>query len=420
MFLDVIRRRNPALIEQAITLHQAGAIPANSYVIDLDAVTANARRLQDAAQRAGLKVFAMTKQMGRNGDFCRAVKAGGIGRAVAVDMECARACTRAGLKLGHLGHLVQVPRHEAAAASSMAPEYWTVFNLEKAAEAATAAMVHGRRQNLLARLHAPGDRFYAGHEGGFEAESVATVADALDRLEGGRFAGVTTFPALLFDHASGAVRPTPNLATLARAVEALHRSGRRGIEVNAPGTTSSDTLQMLASHGATQVEPGHGLTGTTPLHAVRDLPELPAVCYVSEVSHCHAGRAYCFGGGLYIDPVFPDYEVKAVVGSSPDDARAALRPIHIPPPSAIDYYGMIGGANGVRVGDTVVLGFRPQAFVTRAYTVGLTGVAGSRATARGIHDVFGHLADWPGSAWCANQASGRSRPSPARGQAVRA
>ena len=38
------------------------------------------------------------------------------------------------------------------------------------------------------------------------------------------------------------------------------------------------------------------MSGTTPLHAVRDLPERPAVCYVSEVSHLHAGRAYCFGG----------------------------------------------------------------------------------------------------------------------------
>ena len=43
MFLEALRRRNPGLIEQAIALHQAGAIPANSYVIDLDAVTGNAK-----------------------------------------------------------------------------------------------------------------------------------------------------------------------------------------------------------------------------------------------------------------------------------------------------------------------------------------------------------------------------------------
>ena len=116
MFLEALRRRNPALIEQAIALHQAGTIPANSYLIDLDAVTRNAALIRAAADRARLKVFAMTKQMGRNGDFCRAVAAGGIDKAVAVDMECVRACARAGLGVGHLGHLVQVPRHEADAA----------------------------------------------------------------------------------------------------------------------------------------------------------------------------------------------------------------------------------------------------------------------------------------------------------------
>ena len=79
--------------------------------------------------------------------------------------------------------------------------------------------------------------------------------------------------------------------------------------------------RRLAEAGATQVEPGHGLTGTTPLHAVEDLPELPAVVYVSEVSHLHGGEAYCFGGGLYIDPVFPDYPVKAIVSREPDRGR---------------------------------------------------------------------------------------------------
>ena len=55
MFLDVLCRRNPKLIEQAIALHQAGNLPANSYVIDLDAVEANARTIKTAADRLGLK-----------------------------------------------------------------------------------------------------------------------------------------------------------------------------------------------------------------------------------------------------------------------------------------------------------------------------------------------------------------------------
>ena len=44
--------------------------------------------------------------------------AGGIPAAVAVDMACARAVHRAGMKVGHLGHLQQVAKFEAAAAAA--------------------------------------------------------------------------------------------------------------------------------------------------------------------------------------------------------------------------------------------------------------------------------------------------------------
>ena len=397
MFLDVLRRRNPALIEAAIRLHQEGRIPANSTVVDLDTVAANAALIKTAADRAGLKCFAMTKQMGRNGDFCRAVRAGGIDEAVAVDVECARACTAAGLGLGHVGHLVQVPRAAAAAVAAMRPRYWTAFNTAKAAEAAEAASARGATQGLLARIFADGDRFYAGHEGGFPAETVADVADALDRMPGGRFTGLTTFPALLFAHETGDVRPTSNLTTLAHAVEALARAGRTDIEVNAPGTTSSTLLQALADHGATQCEPGHGLTGTTPLHAIRDLPERPAAVYVSEVSHLHDDRAYCFGGGLYIDPVFPPYQVRAIVSHEPSTAEDAIYDVEIPPPAAIDYYGVIATVRDRRpdIGDTVVFGFRQQSFFRRPFTVGIAGLHAGTPQAGAVHDSFGRPVTWP-------------------------
>ena len=229
MFLDVLRRRNPALVETAIALHQAGRIPANCYVLDLDAVADNARAFRQRADALGLTVFAMTKQVGRNSGFCRALGRGGIDRAVAVDMACAQALRAAGMRVGHLGHLVQVPRFEAdAAARDIAPDYWTVFSGAKASEAAGAALRAGRTQKLLARIQAPGDTFYRGHEGGFDAAGVAAVAAELDALDGARFAGITTFPALLFDHETGTVAPTPNLATLSRAREVLEKAGHAG------------------------------------------------------------------------------------------------------------------------------------------------------------------------------------------------
>ncbi|WP_027169517.1 alanine racemase [Mesorhizobium sp. WSM3224] len=397
MFLDLIRRRNPALVEQAIALHQIGKLPANTYVVDLDAVEANTRHIAEVAAKFRLKAYAMTKQIGRNASYCKAIMRGGITTSVAVDMECARATQRAGMGLGHLGHLVQVPRFEAEAAASMHPENWTVFSQEKAMEAGAASAKLGRTQSLLARIVADGDTFYRGHEGGFPADNIVAVADAFDSVAGARFGGIVTFPSQLFDPRSRKVKPTPNLSTLQRAAEALAKGGRKDIEINTPGTTSAEILPMLAEAGATQIEPGHGLTGTTPLHAMEDLPELPAVIYLSEVSHLIGGEAFCFGGGLYIDPVFPDYQVRAIVSREPTVSDAALAPVDIPVPASIDYYGMIDASGRVkpRIGDSVVFGFRPQAFVTRAYVAGVAGLSRGEPVVETIHDALGRPADWP-------------------------
>ncbi len=398
MFLEALRRRNPSFVEAAIALHREGKLPANSYVLDLDAVEANARTIRTEADRFGIKVFAMTKQVGRSSSFCRSVLRGGIDRSVAVDMACARATHRAGLPVGHLGHLTQVPRAEAkGAAAAFRPDYWTVFNETKAREAGSGANAAGYVQPFLARIRAEGDTFYRGHEGGFAAVDVAAVADALDAVPGGRFAGITTFPALLFDTETRKVRPTPNLATLERAAEALARAGRHGVEINAPGTTSSVMIRALAEAGATQVEPGNGLHGTTALHVFEDLPELPAVLYLTEVSHMAGGKAYCFGGGFYIDPIFPSYDVKAIVADAPTTSASALRSVEVPPPSAIDYYAMIygEGPRAPRVGDTAVFGFRGQAFVTRAYVVGVSGIAAGQPKVETIENGFGETEAWP-------------------------
>jgi predicted amino acid racemase len=387
MFLTLLLRRNRAFVDAAVELHRSGALPANSYVLDLDAVRHNATLLRTEADRLGLELFAMTKQVGRNPAFLGALRDAGVDSCVAVDMACARVVHREGLTVGHIGHLVQVPVAEAGAAAAMRPSNWTVFSEDKAREAATAAAAIGREQDLLARIHAPQDTFYSGHEGGFAADKVTSVADMLNGLQGGRFAGITTFPALLYDAETQRVSPTPNLSTLARAAAALGS----GVRVNAPGTTSVEVLGLLAEHGATQVEPGHALTGTTPLHAVRDLPELPAALYLSEVSHHHAGRAYFFGGGTYVDPVFAPYQVRALVGDRLIDAE-------LPPPAAIDYYGQLlpdDGAGVPHAGETVVLGFRIQAFVTRAYVAAIDGVSSGAPRLAGIWTAGGDPAAWP-------------------------
>ena len=50
MFLDVLRRRNPGFIEAAMRLHQEGRLPANAYVLDLDAVRGQCPADQDGGR----------------------------------------------------------------------------------------------------------------------------------------------------------------------------------------------------------------------------------------------------------------------------------------------------------------------------------------------------------------------------------
>ena len=90
MFLRSLLGRNPQFVQAAVELHQAGQIPANSCVLDLDAIEANTAGLCRQAHRLGLTVYAMTKQIGRAPGALAAMTSGGVDGFVAVDMACAR------------------------------------------------------------------------------------------------------------------------------------------------------------------------------------------------------------------------------------------------------------------------------------------------------------------------------------------
>lgn len=400
MFLRSLITRNRPFLEAAVQLHQENLIPANSYVLDLDAVAANTRHMAAEAHRRDLTVYAMSKQVGRAPGALEAITGGGADGYVAVDMGCARPIAAYGHKVGNLGHLVQIPRAEAHEAALLAPEYWTIFSRNKAVEASRAVTAVGRTQQVLLRIWDHGDIFYPGHEGGFQLEGLRDAIDFVNGLKGLRFAGLTTFPALLYDAATRKVSPTRNVETLARGVEVSLRHLGSGfpIEVNAPGTTSTEVLDMLAGVGATQVEPGHGLTGTTPLHAVEELPEQPAVLYLTEVAHLHQGVPLCFGGGFYVDPVFEPYPTTVVVASGPEDVTRDPVPIDMPDPAGIDYYARLHPAGrSLQEGDTVIAGFRIQAFVTRSMVVGVSGVSTGSPMVTGIWNVEGVPVPWGGA-----------------------
>lgn len=373
MFLETLVRRNPRFLESVRDSHQQGKIPTNTVVIDTDAVEKNARLIRDEAAKYGLKIFAMTKQIGRNPDVARVLVSSGIHQAVAVDLECGIAAWNSGMAIGHIGHLVQIPRTDHAHALKLTPDYWTIFNLDHGSMLNDSLSAERASQKILLRVYQEGDIFYPGHEGGFPIEDLDEVVHQLSGFNHLEIAGVTSFPTTLFDPVAKANVATPNRRTLEQARKRLAKIGIAKVEINSPGTTSTDNISSLAEAGATQVEPGHGLTGTTPAHAFTDLPEIPAVLYVSEVSHLWNGMAFVFGGGLYVDPVIARGDTYALIADN--DVSSAhewrRRRVMMPDPSSIDYYARIPLEDGESIapGSTVIFGFRVQTFVSRANTI---------------------------------------------------
>lgn len=272
------------------------------------------------------------------------------------------------------------------------------FNQEKAAAAGEASARLGRSQALLARIFADGDIFYMGHEGGFPAEEVVRVAESFDRLPGAHFARNHHLPGATIRRRRPAGEGHAELKDFGK--------GRSGF---ARGRAQGDRDQCTGHHfnrgDGNARRCGRNAGGTRsridrydPFHAVRDLPELPAVLYLSEIAHLHQGKPYCFGGGLYIDPVFPEYDVRAWVGKDGQEAMRNAISVKIPPANAIDYYGILQPerAGQARVGDTVIFGFRIQAFVTRAFVVPVSGVAQGKPVVEGV-SADGRRTNWP--AW---------------------
>jgi predicted amino acid racemase len=371
VFVEATQRRNPRLIEAAVELHRADRIPSNCYVVDVAAVARNVRVVSSAAAAVGLETLQMTKQFGRNPVVAHTVAANGIERVVAVDFEEARLLHHHGLSIGHVGHLVQVPKAELALAVEMEPDYITVFGVEQARRIAAVARAAGLELSLLIRAVADGDTFYPAQVGGLRLDELLDAAKEIAGFGGVRIAGVTSFPCVLWNVETQALEPTQNIETLGVASRMLHDAGFDAPVVNAPSASCSATFGILAERGATLVEPGSSLIGHTPLHAVTDQPEVPAMVYVSEVTHQLDGIAYTLAGGLY-----PRSRARHALvygrGDEPVPARVRLDPA-----DAIDYHGALEvDPSAVRVGDTVVYAFRSQVFVSRSFVAPVADVDG--------------------------------------------
>jgi predicted amino acid racemase len=392
MFLHSLLRTNPAFVAAAIELHQSGQIPANSYVLDLDVIAENAGYLIAEARKYGLSVFPMTKQFGRNPEVLRVISAAGVDRYVAVDMACARAIRNGGFRVGHLGHLVQISRHEVPEAAAMGPDYWTVFSRDQAEAISRNAARTQLSQKVLLRIYGKDDVVVPTHAGGFKVEAIDADIDHIASLPQIALAGVTTYPSAQFDRLTREVRPTPNVDSMRIVAKKLDDRGISDVQINMASELSSATIAMAAEGGATQIEPGHAFTGTSPYQIFADVPERQAMIYVSEVSHRDGAGAFFFGGGLYQCIGAVEHTPEALVGRSGSTGghyKQAL--LTSPPNGVIDFYGRLdfGSGTEVKIGDTVIVCTRPQAFFTRAFIVPVRGIQSGTPEVLGVWDVAG-------------------------------
>ncbi|HYE82754.1 MAG TPA: YhfX family PLP-dependent enzyme [Clostridia bacterium] len=388
MFLDMTLKRNPLLIKYAAELHREGLIRPNTYVLDIDALKGNARMLAETAERYGIKLYMMTKQIGRNPEAARIIAACGIDRAVAVDPWEAITLAKSGIKLGNVGHLVQIPSAMLREILSFRPEVITVFTLEKAREISRVASELGMVQDILLRVVGPRDIIYEGQVGGFKEAELYAAAEGIKKLKGVNIVGVTAFPCFLYDPDSGQVKKTENADTVIRCAGKLREGSGIDIkQINAPSVTAVATIPYLSELGVTHGEPGHGFTGTTPLHVYEESGEMPAMVYVSEISHCFEDKAYAYGGGYYRRSCMK----KAMVGSDFETLKNNVLEVEELLPEAIDYYGILKlGDKRINVGDTVIYAFRTQIFVTRSEVALVEGIQKDTPKIIGIYDNLGN------------------------------
>lgn len=382
MFLSKLQQENPRLVEAMVTLHQSGRLLPDTYVVDLQQFRANARAILDSAQARGIRLYFMLKQLGRNPRLAQELVELGYAGAVVVDFREAQIMMRHNIPIGNVGHLVQIPDALVEQVVAYGPEVITVYSEEKVRRINEAAVKLGKVQKLLIRVTGENDHVYSGQTAGISLEELPDFLARIGSLSGIKVAGVTSFPCFLYSEQTGRVEPTPNLQTVLKAKDILQKNGVAPEVINTPSATCVSTLALMEQFGGNCGEPGHGLTGTTPLHAHSSQPEKSCCAYLSEVSHNFDGLGYCYGGGFYRR----GHVAHALVGT--DASR--MRSMTVIPPTAesIDYH--FGLEKPCTVGETVIMAFRFQIFVTRSDVALLDNLATGEPVIAGIYDSQGN------------------------------
>ncbi|MGL5210123.1 YhfX family PLP-dependent enzyme [Cetobacterium sp.] len=381
MFIDIVQKKNPDLIKVAIELHQKGEILPDTYVLDVDAILENGRALCKKAEENGIKLYAMTKQFGRVPYLAKKLVEIGFAGVVTVDFKEALIMMDNGVKLGNVGHLVQIPSSLIDKVVRHSPEIITVYSLEKIKEIDEAAKKYGKVQDIMLRVLEKDSEIYSGQSGGFYLDDIEDIAKEILKLNNVRINGLTSFPCFLYNCDKNIIEGTKNIESIKKAERVLKELGIFVEQLNMPSATSLENIESIKAYGGTHGEPGHALTGTTPFNSRNLEGEIPAIVYVSEISHNLDYNSYCYGGGHYRRSGMNS----VLVGKNIKKMRRS--PVEAPTLESIDYYFELCGNNNV--GETVIGAFRTQIFVTRSSVALIEGVKSSNPKLVGVYDSLG-------------------------------
>jgi len=408
--LSKTRRQNPGLVKAAASLHRSGEIPADTYAIDLDMIRNNSDKLYREATRHGLTNYMCVKQFGRNPLACKAIMNSGIRQAMAHDIEGAKNLYRHGIPIGHVGHFGQIPTSELRyVLEKIRPDVITVFSVEKAKQISDMASKLKVKQGLLLKIIDDPRLELLMVGGGFTEEEALDAATQIQRMDNVSVAGLTAYPAFVFSIFNKTYQVSASFKTMMRSAKRLEKElGIKVEQINAAGRNSVENMELAAQTGATHVEPGHSFIGTLPCFALlENSAEIPAVVYVTEVSHFFSGHALAFGDSYMTTVGFGSvksdimYEyVSACVGNDPDallENVVPARPQYLPHDDSgwFLYCALVPDrGNVIKVGDTVILSFRPQVFRTPKGRVAvIDGIHKGKPRLLGLFDRTGMLID---------------------------
>lgn len=380
MFLNKLIKKNPILIDESVNLYNKGLIQADSYVIDLDCLLENARKILDKAKVNDIRLFFMLKQLGRNPYIAKKLVEIGYEGAVVVDFKEALTMMKNNIPISNVGHLVQTPKNLIKDIMEYGSEFFTVYSYEKLLEINKIAKELNICQKIMLKVSGKNDIFYSGQYSGIELEALEEFIEKSKSLKNIKIEGITAFPCYLYNYDTNEIDRTANYYTVVEACKILKSLDIDISYIDTPSTTSILTLEKMKDDIGNIGEPGHGLTGSTPAHSVNDLDELPCVLYITEISHNFRNKSYAYGGGYYRR----GHVKNCLIVNKNDKHLTKVNPISN---DSIDYYFELDKEE--KISSIVIMAFRFQIFVTRSNLVIIEGLSKSKPKIVGTYNSLG-------------------------------